>query len=137
MANKVDLTQHQVDTLVVSCVDFRYRDLVYRWITERFGKADHFGLPGASKAILETSVVLDWLKLLVELHGVKRLVVADHIDCGAYGGSKKFDWDHSAEVSMHGQQLSDARTLLQEALPGVQVVVYLLGPEGELGEINS
>lgn len=132
MENKADLSQHHVDTLVVSCVDFRFRPLVAEWIGEKFGSADHVAVPGASKPVIESSDVLDWLKLLVGLHEVKKVVIADHLDCGAYGGSKKFDGDSDAEVSMHAQQLSTAKQKLVEALPGVEVETFLLGPEGEV-----
>src|SRR5690348_14639246 len=101
MVDKADLSLHHVDTLVVSCVDFRFRALTAEWINKKFGAADHLAIPGASKPVLESSDVLGWLKLLVGLHEVKKIVIANHIDCGAYGGSKKFGDDSAAEVTMH------------------------------------
>lgn len=137
MEYQIDLTKHNVDTVVVSCSDFRFRPMIAEWIKEKFGEADLVAMPGASKAILEVGGVIDAVKVLVDLHDAKSVVIVDHIDCGAYGGSKKFDWDHTAEVSMHGQQLAEAKKKLGEELPEVQVEVYLLGAEGELGEIGA
>src|SRR2546429_4732711 len=137
MERRVDLTKHSVDTVVVSCADFRFRPMVAEWIEEKFGEADLVAMPGASKAVLEVPGVVANIGVLVGLHHVRNIVVVDHMDCGAYGGSKKYDWDHAAEVSMHGQKLSEAKKLLEEKFPEVQVSVYLLGAEGELGEIGS
>ena len=128
----VDLSQHQVSTLVVTCVDFRFRELFAEWIAERLGFADLIAMPGASQAVLEIPAVVQQIKRMVSLHHVERVVVADHIDCGAYGGSKKFGGDLSAEVGMHQEQLEKARALLLREVPGVEVSVYLIGPEGEV-----
>ncbi len=45
---------HRVDNLVISCIDFRFRQRVSNWIeTELAGQADLVAFAGASKAIVD------------------------------------------------------------------------------------
>jgi carbonic anhydrase len=111
--------------------------MVADWIKENFGEGDLVAMPGASKAVLEEPAAVKSIRTLVDLHHAKKIVVVDHMDCGAYGGSKRFDWDHAAEVSLHGQKLADAKQDLKKHFPILDIEIYLLGAEGELGQIGS
>jgi carbonic anhydrase len=137
MEYKVDLTRHSVDTVVVSCSDFRFRPMIANWIEKRFGEADLVAMPGASKAVLEVDGIKRNIETLVGLHKIKKIVIVDHMDCSAYGGSEAFDWDPTAEVGLHYQKLSEAKEELLKTFPTLEVGVFLLGIEGELAPIGQ
>lgn len=52
-----------------------------------------------------------------------------HIDCGMYGGSKKFA-GHRAEVRHHTKELKTARKTLKKHFPKAKVDLYLLDFDG-------
>lgn len=119
---------HHVDNLVVSCVDFRFRPLVAKWIDEQLnGKADLISLAGASKAVADDDTRATALKqfgICDRLHGVKTIHIVDHIDCGAYGGSSHYD-STSAELADHQQKLAQAIQAIKTECPNAEIKTYL------------
>lgn len=127
-----DHASHGVNDLVISCMDFRFRERVARWIAENLNnQADLVGAAGASKAILDPvsrEFLMNMIKIGRDLHGVKTVHVIDHIDCGAYGGSKQHA-DEPAETDFHAAQLKEAAKLVAEKFPSLVVNTYLMGWE--------
>jgi hypothetical protein len=68
-----------------------------------------------------------------DLHHAARIVIVNHADCGAYGGSKEFKGDDEAEQKFHEVQLKSAKEKILKYYPGKEVVlVYAkLVDEGE------
>jgi carbonic anhydrase len=85
-------------------------------------------LAGGAKALAngtssERDVLLNQIKLSIELHGAKRVVFMTHRDCGGYGGSKSFA-DADAERAAHESQLAAAKALVAGELPDISVDAY-------------
>lgn len=134
MSERIDLRgEHSVENVVVNCMDFRFRPLISEWIDQELGgKADQIAMAGATKAIVdETSrqAALSYIGIAMQLHNAKTLHIIDHIDCGAYGGSAKFD-DKGEEISFHRDQLAAATKIVQEAHPQLKVVGHIIDFDG-------
>lgn len=123
-----------VDNLTVSCIDFRFRTKVADWIKNELNdESDIVALAGVSKAILDEdtrAAVIKQIDIAHRLHEIKTVHLIDHMDCGAYGGSTKFDGDKEAEVAMHQEELKKAANVIAEAVPGVSVEIHVLDFEG-------
>ncbi|MBW3538001.1 hypothetical protein KY386_00735 [Candidatus Parcubacteria bacterium] len=126
---------YTVDNLTISCIDWRSRAQVADWIKQNLnGQSGLVAMAGASKAILDDgtqTAVLKQIDIALRLHQIKSVHIMDHIDCGAYGGSGKFD-QKQAEVSMHRDQLEAAKRKVAEHFPDLSVKVHLIDSGGTL-----
>lgn len=117
-------------------MDFRFHAELPRLLAAHFDvECFHYDSPGGcggSKSLIDEparSMILETLELAVELHGVTRLIVVDHIDCGAWGGSEAFD-DEDAERSFHVERLKEAREIVREQHPDLEIVLFYQDWEG-------
>ncbi len=112
--------------LVLTCIDFRFRrqleHMMFRMGCQEF---DLLAIQGGSKAVTDESsrqTVLDAIKIAVERHHVNHIMVLDHVDCGAYGGSIEFNLPED-EVLFHVSALNKAEKIIRAAFPDVQVSI--------------
>ena len=84
-------------------------------------------LPGAAKAINdcqgEADVPMACVGVPCDLHHAARIVIVNHQDCGAYGGSKQFNGDDDAEQKFHEQQLRKAKEKVLAQYPGKEIIL--------------
>ena len=121
---------HECGTLLIRCMDFRFHKALEDNIAEIVGEpACAFDSPGigggGSKSVIDEDsrkVVFGALDIAVSKHHVKRVIIADHIDCGAYGGSNQHQ-DAEAEEKFHIEKLNEAREILQGAYPGLKIIL--------------
>lgn len=84
---------HGAEALVLSCIDYRFVNVMTNFLQSSpslTNSYDPMVLAGASlgynqkkfKAWQKTFI--DHVKLAIELHDIKQMVVFDHMDCGAY-----------------------------------------------------
>lgn len=124
---------HGVRDLVISCLDYRFRSTVARWIRTELGdQADLVAMAGASKAVLDEAsraCLLQQIDIAVSLHGVTHIHILDHIDCGAYGGSKMHK-NKKAETDFHIEQCQQAAALITARFPELAVFSHLVSFDG-------
>ncbi len=58
-----------------------------------------------------------------DLHHVQKIVIVNHQDCGAYGGSARFNGDEEAEQKFHAGELKKARAKIAEKYPGKEIIL--------------
>lgn len=127
------------DTVIISCVDGRWRAHIQEFALTRLGAdlhADFLAVPGGIEPLtLFDRVPKDFsffrrrLEALVEGHGTKRIVAIAHQDCGWYK-SRTF---LSLKIDLRERQIADLRRAaarLREMLPGVVVETYFARLEG-------
>ena len=108
--------------LILACMDARVTDLLADDLDERYPHAYKIRLAGASKAVVRRTsrpTVLQDIGLAIT-KGVEHIVIADHMDCAAFQGSKNEERAH--RLSMH-----QAATIIQQQYPQVDVELYLIG----------
>jgi carbonic anhydrase len=68
-----------------------------------------------------------------DLHHAQKIVIVNHADCGAYGGSKEFKGDLEAEQKFHEGELQKSKEKILQYYPDKEVaLVYAkLVDEGE------
>ncbi|KKR79204.1 MAG: hypothetical protein UU22_C0002G0031 [Parcubacteria group bacterium GW2011_GWA2_40_8] len=87
---------HTCEALVLMCIDFRFRESVQENLKAKGIKSyDIMAFPGASLGLSSDSnpaqkPLLNAITISKNLHNIQRVVIVDHEDCGAYGGSSNF-----------------------------------------------
>lgn len=117
---------HRCDTLLVMCMDFRFRKKTIRFLQEylEIPAFDQLAVPGSVKTILEKrGTVKEALEVSAHLHDIERFILVNHQDCGAYGGSKNFR-NADDEQEFHTAQLREARRRINGYYPEKTVVPY-------------
>lgn len=115
------------EAVALSCVDFRFRAETLLYIKEFLGieTYDILKFPGSARAInkkTENDVVLNSISLPLGLHSASKIVIINHQDCGAYGGSEAFK-DPQAEQEFHEAELRRAGARARERFPDIEVLM--------------
>ncbi len=119
---------HSCDAVVLTCIDFRFWRETLEYIEKELNikSFDFPSLPGAAKALnqcAENDIAMQCVSVPCDLHHVKKLVIVNHQDCGAYGGSKIFNGDEAAEENFHKQELEKAKAKVLTKYPGLEVIL--------------
>ena len=129
---------HSCEAVILTCIDFRFWRETLEYIEKELSikSFDFPSLPGAAKAIngcTENDIAMQCVSVPCDLHHAKKLVIVNHQDCGAYGGSKIFNGDEAAEENFHEEELNKAKAKNLEKYPDLEVIlVYVkLADEGE------
>ncbi len=130
------------DALLLNCIDYRLTDKVTAYMAGR-GLAenyDQFILAGAALGAV-TREYPDWgksfrdhLALAIKLHGIHRVVVIDHRDCGAYKLilGKDLAGDPAEETKIHGQILARLKRQILTHHPALAVETGIMALDGSV-----
>ena len=124
--------------LVICCKDYRYIQAIQRFVRRRGVRwYDLKATAGGLRALQDSPpVVKRWIlrdvRLVHTMHGVRRIIIVQHHDCAAYGGTRAFkDFDH--EMRFHRRQFQRAKRLLTRSLSGLRVEgFFALGAPGRV-----
>ena len=126
------------EAVVAHCIDFRFRKVLNEYLMSRFPEGyDLISIAGGVKELVEkrdSSFVLQQLKISHNLHQPKIIVLIQHEDCGAYGGSKKFAGPEE-EKEFQSDQLQKAEAILKEIFPDCAIEKYFALLSGEIVQI--
>lgn len=119
---------HACEAAVLTCIDFRFWRETLEFIEKELGikSFDFPSLPGAAKAINECAVgdiAMQCISVPCDLHHVKKLVIVNHQDCGAYGGSKVFGGNEAEEQKFHEEELKKAKAKVLNKYPGLEIIL--------------
>lgn len=127
---------HEADYLVISCMDFRLVDELERFMTARGlrDKYDYLILAGAGLGADNTSypywdkTFLDHLKLSMDLHKIKGVIIVDHRNCGLYAKlfGKQIESTRNTETLAHQTQCIKLRHLIHSKYPHLKVECLLM-----------
>lgn len=124
--------KHKWDVLAYSCIDGRFIKKTIDWICDRTDDVFDFRTGvGGTKAIIDSlfdrGTFFEVIKTSLKLHNIKELWLFDHVDCGAYGGSKKFEGDKEKEKMFHAKKLQEAAEIISEEFPDLKVRQFFVG----------
>ena len=120
---------HSCEAVVLACIDFRFWKETAQFVEEELGikSYDFPKMPGAAKAINdcqnEVDVPMKCISVPCDLHYAEKIVIVNHADCGAYGGSKEFKGDAEAEQKFHGGELQKAKEKILKFYPGKEIIL--------------
>ncbi len=118
---------HTCDAIVLSCMDFRIQKFVEDWARKNIGERnyDRISTAGAS---LDLDFVLRMVELSTRLHHIKRVILINHDDCGAYGAS--------GTKEKHAQDLKIAKEKIQKLYSKLNVETYFMYLDGKIEKVK-
>ena len=133
---KLSSHHYIADAAIVWCYDNRFwRSFGALIEKEGLKHFDPIIVAGGAKSIAspskktEREFLLKQIELSIKLHHTPRVILMNHTDCGAYGGSKTFGNDVEKEFSTHEKELEKAKKLIKKHFPKVKVDVVFVGFE--------
>jgi len=78
------MSAHTCEAVVVHCIDFRLQHFLNNWLTQRFGIQNYDRVSWAG-GVREFAIVQGQIQTSARLHSVKKVILINHEDCGAYG----------------------------------------------------
>ena len=136
------------DTLLISCVDFRFRSAIEDLMCEVLHLTDNYDevvLPGASLSLVE-KIYPDWertleevIEVLQKLHHIKQIIFLDHRDCSAYKlikGEKSVS-TKACETKTHAEVFKEVRKIMHKKFPELKIYTLLIGLDGVVDNIKG
>lgn len=134
-----DLTHYQTDFFTVRCVDDRFWKAFKNFLRslgiKRVDPKSPAGGPkvlSSPEKIGDRDYMLREIEKSIRLHGIKKVMLFSHHDCGAYGGFKSFNQNPGKELGFHQKELRKAHQVINRRFPKLRVLTYFIDNEGIL-----
>ena len=123
------------DAMVLSCIDPRFQPKIYNYLRKRKlnGKYSSFTIAGAAIGVT-ASKFKKWHKTFwdnidtsIKLHKIKKLIVINHLDCGAakiVNGKKEFSKIN--ELKVHRNSFQKIKKKLRKKYPKMSVELKII-----------
>ena len=135
------------DALLLSCMDYRLMDEVEQYMSGRGlrNKYDHVILAGAALGAVTdkfpawNQTFWEHLDVAIKLHNIRKVIVLDHRDCGAYKVilGPEHAADPQQEKQAHATQLHKLKQLIGEKYPKLEVELLLMALDGKVEVIGK
>jgi carbonic anhydrase len=109
------------DALVAHCMDYRLQKFLQPWITVRFGY-DNFDIISLAGGVHDYEMILKYVQLAVQIHGITTVCLINHEDCRAYGRDGTYE--------RHKHDLLDAQQKIAALFPQLKVEIFYLHLDG-------
>jgi carbonic anhydrase len=136
----------ETEILLLSCMDYRLVDEVTRYMDSRglTNKYDQVILAGAALGAT-TEKYPAWgqtfwehLDVAMTLHKIKKVMVINHRDCGAFKVilGKDLAKDPTAETAIHAEVLQRLSGAIRQKHPNLEVELLLMALDGKVETIG-
>ena len=138
-AFKRSLTQdkrkaHCAKAFLVTCMDFRFiNDEISHMVDKGYDvNFDAFVLAGVSIGINQTKnpewakTLYDHIEISKNLHHIKKVILFDHLDCGAYKTFSPEFKTEEEERELHIKELKTAAAKVKVKFPDLKVVCKIM-----------
>lgn len=122
---------HNCKGFIVHCIDFRFRKMLSEYLFSRFSNS--YDLVSIAGGVKNSQFVLEQIKISNALHAPETIVLIQHEDCGAYGGSNAFG-NFEKELEVQKIELAKAEALLKQQF-SQQVEKYFIRLSGEMSAL--
>ncbi len=121
------MNDHIPKAIVITCIDFRFQEDINNWLGNNFQPKtyDRGAFAGAAKSL---DTILAQIEVAQRLHHIKKAVIINHEDCGAYG--------ENGHVDHQIRDLHHARKMINKHFPGLKVETYYLHLDGSFEQIS-
>lgn len=131
------LHRSETDVLVVHCSDHRFQAGFYEFLNLKLNLDENYDLlvlPGGPQCLTLVEYLpkfswagWKWLRFLIDAHGLKRLILVQHQDCGWYK-ELPFHLHTSPEPRLHQEEdLRRVRSALVKEHPELRAELFYAG----------
>ena len=124
--------------MVLSCMDYRLIEHAVLNMN-RMGYLNNYNkfvLAGASLGYNGIGTIKSWddvfdkhVRLSIDLHNIKQIIIIDHMDCGAFNiAYGKETVEEIGEYKLHVKNLRKAKETLNEKFPQLEVLLFIIDP---------
>lgn len=141
LAGTAQAADHGVTALAVTCIDYRLADDATRFFDGQklTNDYDQVSLAGASLAAVSprfassNAAFCDHVGIAKQLHHIRKLIVVDHRDCGAYkvAFGKDYKADAAGELAQHKAVMAQVKTRLAKEHPDLTAEFFLMALDGK------
>ena len=134
-----------VTTLAITCIDYRLVDDAVHFFDGKkmTNDYDQVSLAGASLAAVSdkfpssNTAFWDHIAIAKQLHHIKKIVLLDHRDCGAYkvAFGKDYKGEGAAETAQHKSVMEKLKAELAKRHPDLSSEFYLMALDGKAEKI--
>jgi len=133
---------HTAQALIIHCIDFRFQQGLQKFIADKglAGLVDVVSLAGSAKNFAhpkqesDREFLMRQVDISVKLHAIQRVLIVNHQDCGAYGGSAAFT-NFEREEEVYQQDMNMLKEAILEKHPNVSVELYIALLAGDVVEV--
>lgn len=118
---------HNCDTLIATCIDFRFQKYINDWIAENF-QPKTFDRVAIAGGVFDFDYILKQVEISQRLHHIHKVVLINHEDCGAYG--------ETGTAEKHSEDLQNAAEKIKKECPELEVVTYYFQLDGDFKQIS-
>ena len=130
-----------VTALAITCIDYRLVDDAVKFFDGKHltNNYDQVSLAGASLAAVSdkfpssNAAFWDHIGIAKKLHSIRRVIVVDHRDCGAFkvAFGKDYRGDGAAETAQHKGVMEQVKAKLNKLHPDLDSEFYLMALDGK------
>lgn len=117
---------HSCPSILVSCIDFRIQPAVEEWARKNLGRGQYDRVCRAG-GVKDLPEIMSQIDLSVKLHDIKKVVLTNHEDCGAYG--------QAGTEEKHRRDLLAAAAAVTSKYPNLSVETYFVRLDGRVAPI--
>ena len=128
---------YAADAAVLCCFDQRINLTLRKFLkAQEIVRPDLIIIAGGAKTLasprndFERDFILEQIRLSIQLHKTRRLLVMSHSDCATYGGLANFNGDVDAEALHHAGELARAAEIARTNFPQLEVEGYFVNFKG-------
>ncbi len=129
------------EAMVLSCIDPRFQHLIHDHLKKKklTGKYSAFTIAGAAIGVTHNKfkkwhkTFYDNLATSIQLHKIEKLIVINHLDCGAAqiaNGKKEFSPVN--EKKIHKQSFSKIKRQIKKRFPKLKVELNLISLDSKI-----
>lgn len=120
------MSDHSCEIAIVSCIDFRFQEYINQWISQNFHPKTYDRVAWAG-GVKDQEGILNQIEISHRLHHIKKVILINHEDCGAYGAE--------GTPEKHAQDLRETKGKIQAQFPDLEVDLYYLHLDGTFERI--
>ena len=120
------MADHSCEALIVHCMDYRLQKYLNGWLDKKPG-AGNYDRVAIAGGVLDIYPVLKHIELAVRLHKIRKVILINHEDCGAYGPAGTFE--------RHKADLTEAERKIQALYTALIVEKYYLKLDGTFEQV--
>lgn len=122
------MNAHGCETIIVTCIDFRFQQYLDNWIKENFTPKS-FDRVAIAGGVFDLEYVLKQIEISHRLHHIKSVLLINHEDCGAYG--------EEGTHERHIQDLEAAKSRIAALYDNLNVKTFYLHLDGTFETVSS
>lgn len=119
---------HSCNSIIVTCIDFRFQEYINTWVANNF-QPKTFDRVALAGGVFDLEYILKQIEISNRLHHIKKVILINHEDCGAYG--------ESGTHEKHIMDLENAKSKIEESLISLKIETYYLHLDGTFEKVSG